>query len=84
MDQEPIALFPKSLESWKIILAMVNGMLGGYIFSIPIFSYDAGCYYCIFAIIVAALANYYSSYLYVSHMSGELEVDGMISIHFKS
>lgn len=62
---------------------MTNGMLSGFIFSLPIYSFNAGFYYNIFIIIMAGLFNYFSCYLYIWHLGGQLDVDRMIEFHFR-
>lgn len=65
-----------------VIIAMVNGMIGGLILVLPILAKDGGTILSLLVIITTGIFSYYSCYLCISHLGTNSDLDKAILEHF--
>ena len=57
------------------VVSMVNGMIGGLILLLPVYSLEAGYIVTLIVIFVTCLFSYYSCYLCLIHMGKSPDLD---------
>lgn len=65
-----------------VIIAMINGMIGGLILVLPILAKEGGTILSFIVIFVTGFFSFYSCYLCVIHLGSHSDLDQAIYYHF--
>jgi amino acid permease len=77
MDQQK-----EVLNAPMTVLGMVNGMIGGLILLLPVYTLHAGYFLSLIVIAISGFFSFYSCYLCVIHMGDQPDLDYTILRHF--
>lgn len=70
------------MNKYVVIIAMVNGMIGGLILVLPILALYGGTLLSLLVILVTGFFSFYSCYLCVLHLGKHSDLDQAILEHF--
>lgn len=73
---------PEDMHPSMIIIAMLNGMIGGVILVLPLLVVEAGSVSSAFIIMFVGIFSYYSCMLCVKHLGSYPDLDHSIMEHF--
>jgi amino acid permease len=77
MSEEAELLSPR-----MTVLSMINGMIGGFILILPVLALETGYISTLIVIIITGAFSYYSSYICISHIGKEQDLDSAVYKHF--
>ena len=72
------------MRNYVIIIALVNGMIGGLILVLPILAMYGGTILSLLVILVTGIFSYYSCYLCLIHLGKHNDLDKAILSHFNN
>lgn len=71
------------MKGYQVIIALVNGMLGGVILILPVMAMHSGTVLSLIVILVTGSFSYYSCLLCIKHLGEHSDLDQAILNHFK-
>jgi amino acid permease len=70
------------MNKYVVIVALVNGMIGGLILVLPILAMYGGTLLSLLVILITGFFSYYSCYLCIIHLGKHTDLDKAILYHF--
>lgn len=72
----------ETLNAPMTVVGMVNGMIGGLILILPVYTLQAGYLLSLIVILFTGIFSFYSCYLCVIHMGDQPDLDYAVLRHF--
>jgi len=72
------------MKGYQVIIALVNGMLGGVILILPVMAMQSGTVLSLLVILLTGFFSYYSCLLCLKHLGNHSDLDKAILEHFNN